>query len=158
MDSKHPMGSPKKPQSFYQGQFDKFELANLYMHCEGLSKTKVHCYDLNFESFSKLRMTERCSYNARNEKASRTSTQPTKSTFLLGASFGGSRITISQDSPLAIAFFIKCVASSFTNDNTLGSRLLRTTFSWAISKEGEDESTPSRGKRNIRQEIQCNLR
>lgn len=52
-----------------------------------------------------------------------------KSTFLRGASFGGSRMTISQESPLAIAFFIKDVASSFTNDNTPVSRLLRTTFS-----------------------------
>lgn len=60
-------------------------------------------------------------------------------------------MTISQESPLAIAFFIKDVASSFTNDNTLVSRLLRTTFSRAISTAGEDESTPSRGERQEKQ-------
>lgn len=88
-----------------------------------------------------------CSYNGRNEETQEHQLKQSKSTFLRGASFGGSRITISQESPLAIAVFIKYVASSFRNDITPGSRLLRTTFSWAISRAGEDESTPCRGKK-----------
>lgn len=63
-------------------------------------------------------------------------------TFLRGANFGGSRMTMSHVSFLEAAFFIKAVASCFRNDILPGSRLLSAIFWLASSKAGDDESTP----------------
>lgn len=65
-------------------------------------------------------------------------------TFLLGASFGGSKITISHDSFLARACLIYSVASSLKNVILSGSTLFKTIFSPASSTAGSDVSTPKR--------------
>lgn len=66
----------------------------------------------------------------------------TDSTFFRGASFGGSKMTISHDSFLERAPFINSLASSLKNVILPGSMLLRTIFSLASSTAGNDESTP----------------
>lgn len=63
-------------------------------------------------------------------------------TFFRGASLGGSKMTISQDSFLDRASFMNAVASAFRNDILSGSMLLRITFSFASSRAGNDESIP----------------
>lgn len=63
-------------------------------------------------------------------------------TFFRGASFGGSRMTISQDSFLDRASFMNAVTSIFKNDIFSGSMLFRITFSFASSRAGNDESIP----------------
>lgn len=68
-------------------------------------------------------------------------------TFLRGASLGGSKITISHDSFLERASFMNSVASSLINDILPGSMLLRTTFSFANSTAGNDESIPENRSR-----------
>lgn len=65
-------------------------------------------------------------------------------TFLLGASFGGSKITISHDSFLVRACLIYSVASSLKNVILSGSTLFKTIFSLASSTAGSDVSTPKR--------------
>lgn len=71
-------------------------------------------------------------------------------TFFVGASLGGSRMTISHDSFLERALFINAVASSLKNDILSGSILLRATFSSASSKAGSDVSTPNNDVEIIR--------
>jgi len=65
-------------------------------------------------------------------------------TFFVGASLGGSMMTISQDSFLKRAPFINSVASSFKKDILPGSMLLSTTFSLASSKASSDVSIPNK--------------
>lgn len=65
-------------------------------------------------------------------------------TFLRGASFGGSRITISQTFCLDAASFMNSVASFLMNEIFSGLNLFRRTFSSASSKAGDEESIPER--------------
>jgi hypothetical protein len=64
-------------------------------------------------------------------------------TLRLGANFGGSKITKSQDFSFEIAAFINLVASSFRNEILLELILFSLAFSSASSKAGNEESIPN---------------